>query len=188
MMVFNINQLMPVIIIIVCYLTVPWILKFLSKRLEQDFPATKTISHTLSKIDKNKPLKKKIQFYCKFSILLSAFCWLVFILACVFILSDIYSVKYGDNSITHLFPVILLFSSLAPIFKVIENLVTVIFKIKNPKIDANLFIIYAAYYAPNKDFSTGKKINMILFNKKLTRISTAIFIPTLVLAILFAII
>jgi hypothetical protein len=175
------------IIILVIFL-LPIIMYFFERHLRKGFPAKKEISKILSKIDKNAKLKKKMERYCKTLMYLGAFTWLGFVMLQFFAFFSIYDAKYGPNSPVYILPIIVLFSSLGPILNSYYPVVIKIFKSRNPDVDPKHFLVFSAYYFPNDNYKPSRNVNYLKFNEKLLKISMIIFILSLSVSILFAVV
>lgn len=161
---------------------------YLNKYLSKSFPANKDVGKIIAKVEKDRKLKKIIVRYWNILVNLGAFTWVGFVLIMFLTIFKAYSSKYGDNSIIYLLIPLLVISSIGPMFAIYEPILLWIFKRRNPKVNPKIFIVYTAYYLPNRRFSPSKEVDYMKFNTKLLNISIIIFVPSLILAILLAII
>ena len=176
-----------VLLYIGIFTLIPIIMYFLNKRFCKGFPVTKEISQALDKVEKNKELKRLIERYSKISLNISILTWAILGTLAFIGIGNIITSKYGDNSFRFFAPFFLLLSSMIPILALGNYIATKVFKIMNPKIESKLFDVYSAYYAP-RGFGYSKSVNAIELNKKLVFYSYVVFVPSLILSILFAII
>jgi len=176
------------IIIIAVLLLVPLIVSFLNKYFRNIYPATNEITKTFSRINKDKILKKKLKMYSNAYSQIGIFTWAVITIGIFLSLGERYRRMHGDNYIGFIILVLLMMASIGPVMEFFNIFIKKIFTIRNPKINPRLYEIYSAFYMPQKEFEMSHRINALEINRKALIISLAIFIPCLILAVIFAII
>ena len=178
------NTIIPLAVIFL----VPIILYRLEKHLLKNLPANDKIPIILAKIEEDKTLALSMKKYCNICAFAAMSTWVVLVLVMFFNLWPLYSEKYGPNSFVYILPVIILFSSLAPIFYGYQPIIVKLFKKTHPNVDSNLFLLYSSYYTPNENFTPSRKVDYARMGIKMLTISMIIFVPSSILTIFFAVI
>jgi hypothetical protein len=183
-----INYLSQIIIILAVITLTPLIIGYLNKFFRKSCPTTDEISKILSKVDDNKLLKKKIEKYSRVYVYLALITLVAFTIGVIFVIGGAYSAKHGDNYPAFIILCPLVITAIGPIFTLINITIKKLFTIMNPDINPRIFEIYSAYYIPNKRFSIDRRVNILELNRKVLIILLAIFIPCLILSVIFAVI
>jgi hypothetical protein len=183
------NGWMQALIIFSVALLVPIIMHFLNKHLEKEIPATKKTSERImsiiKKIKKNKLLKKRIDKHYTASALLGIATVVVLNMILFFWSHNKFELKYGDNSIIYMLPLVVLFSSTAVIMLLVWKIASKFFLIRNPDTTSELFDIYTTYCTPGGALAFSPKIDALSLSRKMFMTSIAVLLPTLMLILFF---
>jgi len=160
----------------------PILIRILSKYLRHKYPGGKEFSQTISGVEQTPWLKKKIENYSNLQNIVSLIIWLAFnalLFLIVFNKEDASKILW-----IILLNIILLFSSLVPIFCAVQELFSKLFQINNTGVDPNIYLRYSSWYAPDKKYRMSRDINTAKLNRDSWIISGVVFIITLIVWII----